>query len=51
MCDPFTYQLGNNMIMVMEGVGWLKGRCEGSRGDSSIEFLGCRGGSIRLHVW
>lgn len=30
-------------------VGWRA--VEGSRGDGSTEFLGCRGGPIRLHVW
>lgn len=39
MCDPFMYQLGDNMIMEMEGVGWLKGSVRGLVGMVQLNFL------------
>lgn len=38
MCDPLTHRGWDEVMMVTEGHGWLKGSCEGSRGDGSEEF-------------
>lgn len=38
MCDPLTHRGWDDVMMVTEGHGWLKGSCEGSRGDGSEEF-------------
>lgn len=39
MCDPCMHQPGDNMIMEMEGVGWLKGGVRGLVGMGQLNFL------------
>lgn len=39
MCDPCMNQPGDNMIMEMEGVGWLKGGVRGLVGMGQLNFL------------